>query len=158
MQILRLRAFTGFAGPSPFARSISVQWISNPPPFCTIFAANFRGGDLRPAPHIQPQPAFPSCLPLFADSDSVMVISKTTGWASGISERWLLGNLPRNANSIRCIAVSTRRNELPRTETSCVAKTNRRCCCFPSILSSAKANWSNGSNRLRSADSSILTP
>src|SRR6266567_6546535 len=69
----------------------------------------------------------------------------------------MLGNAARNDNSIRCIAVSTRRKELPRTETSCVAKTNLRCCCFPSVLSSAKANWSNGSSRLRSADSSTLT-
>src|SRR5438552_11102800 len=74
-----------------------------------------------------------------------------------MSFRSLLDKAARNDNSIRCIVVSIRRKALPRIKTSCVAKTNRRCCCFPSVLSSAKANWSNGSSRLCSADSSTLT-
>src|SRR6185503_2513799 len=55
------------------------------------------------------------------------------------------------------MAVSMRLRECPRNATSCVAKTKRRRCSFPSFLSSEKANWSNGSSKLCSADNSTLT-
>ena len=92
-----------------------------------------------------------------ASSGSVTTISRINGCPSGIRERLLLGSLVKNDNSIRCMIVSIRRNAWPRNETSCVAKTKRSCCSFPSLVSSEKANWSNGSSRLRSADNSILT-
>src|SRR5271154_188049 len=49
-------------------------------------------------------------------------------------------------------------NESPRTDTSCVTKTKRSCCCSPCGLSSAKINWSNGSNKWSSGANSTLTP
>src|SRR5439155_26254402 len=67
-------------------------------------------------------------------------------------------NVVRSDNSDRCIAVSIRRNEWPRTRTSCMAKTSRSSCSFPSPLSSANANSSSGSSMEWSAEISTRTP
>ncbi len=71
---------------------------------------------------------------------SVTVISRIIGCPSSIEAAWLLGNLARCDNSSRCIAVSIRRRDWPRTNTSCVAKTRRRRCSFCPVSSSAYAN------------------
>jgi len=89
---------------------------------------------------------------------SVTTISRTTGWPSGISDRCLSDSAVRRDNSDRCIAVSMRRKEWPRTKTSCMAKTSRSCCSLPSLLSSAKANSSWGSSMECSAEIPTRTP
>ena len=89
---------------------------------------------------------------------SVTTISKIFGCPSAIRERWLLDNVVRSDNSIRCIAVSIRRSDWPRTKTSCVTKTNRRFWFSPSRLSLAKTNSSCGSNGDSSAVISTRTP
>jgi len=99
---------------------------------------------------------------LFGGCDSCVVVSvttmlSTTGWPSATKERWLLGNFVKSDNSIRCIAVSMRRREYPRTITSCMAKTSRRTCSLPSRLSSAKAKSSCGSSNDCSGDISMRT-
>ena len=75
---------------------------------------------------------FAHCEPLGCCSScvlaSVTTISRTTGWPSGMSDRCLSDSAVRRDNSDRCIAVSMRRKEWPRTKTSWMAKTSRRCC------------------------------
>src|SRR2546427_5768774 len=75
-----------------------------------------------------------------------------------MSDRCLPDNVVRSDNSDRCIAVSIRRKEWPRTKTSCMAKTSRSSCSLPSPLSSANANSSWGSSKEWSAEISTRTP
>ena len=80
------------------------------------------------------------------DLASVTTISRTTGWPSVISFRWLFGNLASSDNSIRCKTVSIRRRWCPRTVISCVVKTSWRFCSSPLLSSSAKMKWLCGNN------------
>lgn len=71
---------------------------------------------------------------------SLTVICSTTGWPSATRDFWCSGSRVRSESSSRCMAASMRRRQVPRTSTSCVAKTRRRRCSRPSPVSSEKVN------------------
>lgn len=152
LRTMNVRLHGGDAGSEAGASPAGwlLQW---PPDACPGRKLGTGLGRGACCPHSRPQ--FPGCDSCFAVS--VTTISRTTGWPSAINDRWLLGNFVRSDNSILCIAVSMRRREYPRTNTSCMAKTSRRICSLPSRLSSAKAKSSCGSSNDCSGDISMRT-